>query len=76
MKLKKANEGRKDLYKGQRLKWWEINDFSSLLQSLGVNYYEKSVFLYSKVTKAKKAAPLARKAKSHSSTSINSKSLS
>ena len=50
--------------------------FFPLLQSLGVNYYEKSVFLYSKVTKAKKAAPLARKAKSHSSTSINSKSLS
>ena len=50
--------------------------FFSLLQSLGVNYYVKTVFLYSKVNKAKKAAPLARKAKSHSSGSIDSNSLS
>ena len=75
-KLKKADEGCKDLFKGQWVKWWKINDFFSLLQSLGVNYYEKSVFLHSKVNKAKKAVPLAKKAKLQISTSIDSKSLS
>ena len=29
-KLKRADEGRKALFKDQRLKWWETNDFSLL----------------------------------------------
>ena len=48
---------------------WKINDFSLLLGPFGVPCYMISKFWSFKVIKAKKAAPVAREAKSHSSAS-------
>ena len=67
--MKKANKVCKGHFKGQRAWVWKINDFSPWVGPFGVTCYVISKFWSFKVFKAKKAAPIARKAKSHSSTS-------
>ena len=74
--MKKANEGLKGHFEGQRSQVQKINDFSLSLGLLGISNHVISVFWSFKAIKAKKAAPLARKAKSHKSTPNYSKWLS
>ena len=67
--MKKANKNLKGHFEGQKAKVQKITDFSLLLGPFGISNHVISVFWSFKVVKAKKAAPLARKAKLHKSTS-------
>ena len=69
--LKKAINGCKGHFKGQRVKKWKNIDFTAFLCSFGVKNEEDSVFRCFKVIKAKKATLVARKAKSHRSNAKN-----
>ena len=69
--MKKANNGCKCHFKAQRVKKWKNIDFTGFLCSFGVKNEEDSVFLCFKVIKAKKAALVARKAKSQRSNAKN-----
>ena len=75
-KIWKADKGCKGQTKGQRAKNGKILDFLVILGLFGVNNALISIFLLSKVTKAKKAATVAGKAKLQTGKFVEPKILS
>ena len=66
--MKKGKESLKGHLEGQKAKVQKNNDFPLLLGPFGTSNHVISIFWSFNVVKAKKAAPLGRKAKSHKRT--------